>query len=322
MVQQPELLCGMVNSAEWSAFARWRERRLVSAPGTGTSAQPVSLGDTFAKFREAVGPAFQGYMLEKRRTWLHLWREKGDAPCRRLGAPSVVKQRSDAAKDSDPRSFHSLPSFDAAVQAHTSAPPSVDAAPLDGCTLVITVFDRYQNLEARLRWYHNVVYFKAIVVVWNAVNKTPPRLDPRTYRIPVYILRQDRNSMNNRFKPRREIATKCVVNMDDDWDMPLPLLKFAIRLWYRSFPQLLVGLLKNGRTHGFGADGQWRYLKNTTMPQSIVLPSGMVYHSRYLRMYTSTLPQAARNLVGLRFPLAAGTRSSPQFTPGGQNHQL
>eukprot|EP00037_Helgoeca_nana_P024860 m.266774 g.266774 ORF g.266774 m.266774 type:complete len:365 (+) comp26769_c0_seq7:154-1248(+) len=193
--------------------------------------------------------------------------------------------------------LHTIPSLNAAVEEHTAEPTAIDAAALDECTLIITVFDRYTKLPARLRWYHTVVYFKAIVVVWNAVGHTPPQIDPTDYRIPISIVRQPHNSMNNRFLPRSEITTDCVVNMDDDWDMPLALLTFSIRLWYRSYPRLLVGLLKNARSHGVGDDGSWRYLTNASMPQSIVLPSGMVYHSDYLHMYTSMVPAAARALV-------------------------
>ena len=87
------------------------------------------------------------------------------------------------------------------------------------CTLVITVFDREKYLRERLDFYHTHPNFKSIVVVWNNVDKTPPTLDASQYLIPIYILKQAENSLNNRFRPRRQIDTECVVNMDDDWNV-------------------------------------------------------------------------------------------------------
>ena len=58
--------------------------------------------------------------------------------------------------------------------------------------------------------------------------------------------------------------------------------RYAVRLWRVSFPRRLVGLLKNARTHGVDSQGRLTYLKNASAPQSIVLPSMLVYHRDFL----------------------------------------
>ena len=125
------------------------------------------------------------------------------------------------------------------------------------------------------------------MVVWNAVHVAPPvdQTRARRFLAPVVYRRQGRNSLNNRFRPDDAITTECVVNMDDDWDMPEPAVSYAVRVWHNGFRSRLVGLQKNARTHAAvpGA-GTWQYTTAPGAPQSIVLPSGMVYHRDYLHM--------------------------------------
>ena len=84
------------------------------------------------------------------------------------------------------------------------------------------------------------------------------------------------DTLATRWQPRSSVATECVINVDDDWNAPLVLVSYAIRLWHKSFSRQLVGLLKNARTHGVDSLGRLLYLKNASAPQSIVLPSMLV----------------------------------------------
>lgn len=111
-------------------------------------------------------------------------------------------------------------------------------------------------------------------------------------------------------------ATNSIVSTRDT-DSPHPPHSGR---WYYSFQDQLVGVSKNSRLHGL-SDGEppdvrdfaeaaamlvnnistesaaenamevknWVYLKNLSMPQSIVLPSGMVYHRKYLGAYLYVL---------------------------------
>lgn len=196
--------------------------------------------------------------------------------------------------------------------------------------------------------YADFEYLKSIVVVWNAIDVAPPTIKDSWFRIPVNVVISKENSMNNRFKPSNHIGTDCVINMDDDWDMPYPVMEYAIRVWHGGYQDALVGLWDNGRVHGVhraqrthrdaaagGGDGRtngrggvpppppWTYGKvEGTQPRSIVLPSGMVYHRRYLKMYTEDLPHKARALVDrvtncddilFNFMVANATGNAPVF---------
>ncbi|CAF3781139.1 unnamed protein product [Rotaria sp. Silwood1] len=113
------------------------------------------------------------------------------------------------------------------------------------------------------------------------------------------------NSLNNRFYPHNEIRTDCIINMDDDWDMPYSHMAFAIDTWRGHFFKNLVGYSHLGRNHvPIYMNGTLQYVYSAKLLRSkkgafysMVLPSGFVYHRRYLYQYTYKLPQIARDLV-------------------------
>eukprot|EP01147_Barroeca_monosierra_P004131 gene4131-65_t len=174
-----------------------------------------------------------------------------------------------------------------------------DTELFDRCTMIITVYDRYKDIVNRLLFYHSSMNLRNIIIVWNAVSIPPPDIPDQHFRIPILVVPQTRNSMNNRFYPPQNIASisDCIVNMDDDWNMPHQLLFHSVSLWYHLHQDRLVGLLKLARLHARQADGSWIYLKNDTAPQSIVLPSGMVYHQKYMHKYSYELPSYLRKHV-------------------------
>ena len=208
----------------------------------------------------------------------------------------------------------------------------VDMTMFRQCTIMLTVYDRHATLWPRLVHLHKLMCAKRIVVIWNAVTvPLPNNIEEwqRNLSVPLHIELQERNSMNNRFKPLAVIDTDCIVNMDDDWDMPHDIVMFATRLWHSSFQNNVVGVWKLARLHGVATNSigqgdhrEYLYLTNRTMPQSIVLPTGMVYHRKYLDLYTNELPAAARKLVDdmvncddilFNFLLANATGEPPVF---------
>ena len=189
-----------------------------------------------------------------------------------------------------------------------------DTSMMQHCTLVMTVYSRVRGLVARLRYYHSLSCIAGIVVIWNNPENAPPAIRPTDFMVPVNIIRESVNSMNNRLKPRKEIKTDCVIYVDDDVNMARNVLNYAARLWARPGSRdALVGLRRQGRLHAASGEEQqqqqqqqqqqkqpkhqgWVYVKNTTAPVSIVL-SPWVFHRKYLALYTQTLPRAARQLV-------------------------
>lgn len=94
----------------------------------------------------------------------------------------------------------------------------IDPYTFDKCTLILTVYDRYRTINERLEFYQHFEELKAIVIIWNNLEVEIPE-DTQEFKIPVYFLKQTKNSLNNRFFPYPEIKTDCIVNMDDDWNM-------------------------------------------------------------------------------------------------------
>ncbi|KAJ3416794.1 hypothetical protein HDV05_000168 [Chytridiales sp. JEL 0842] len=189
----------------------------------------------------------------------------------------------------------------------------------DKCTMVMMVYNRTKTIVDRINLYHTHPLLDSIVIVWNNLDVEPPLILPpqqsrtkkskkegHSFRIPVHIRKSPINSLNNRFIPYPQIKTDCVVNMDDDWDMPHDHLTYAIKLFQDHFFNNLIGFRRLGRTHEIDLESsgdtrniketRWKYTTNN-QAVSIVLPSGFVYHRKYLDMYTKQLPQSARDTV-------------------------
>ncbi|KAJ3099914.1 hypothetical protein HDU96_010532 [Phlyctochytrium bullatum] len=186
----------------------------------------------------------------------------------------------------------------------------------DKCTMVMPVYSRHATILDRLEHYHTHPLIDSIILVWNNPSVAPPNIAPyikhrkraeqfkrkkkgkvNVFFVPIHVKVQPFNSMNNRYLPFPEIATDCVMSMDDDWDMPHDHLTYAIRLWQASFFNHLVGFRHLGRQHYRGRDGKWYYRKSEHDAVSIMLPSGAVYHRRFHHMYSYELPGAARRVV-------------------------
>lgn len=198
-------------------------------------------------------------------------------------------------------------------------PTSEQLSLFDKFTLILTVYDRFKTIADRLDYYQNLDNLNAIVIVWNNINETPPSIPPRTFKVPIHIIKQTVNSLNNRFYPWAEITTDCVVNMDDDWNMPFEHIYNAIHVWKSDFFNHLVGHHHQGRSH-MKSEGKWKYSRSNKKSVSIMLPSGLVYHRKYLSMYTYDLPAATRQLVDetmncddilFNFMVANATRAGP-----------
>ncbi|CAF4372184.1 unnamed protein product [Rotaria sp. Silwood2] len=133
---------------------------------------------------------------------------------------------------------------------------------------------------------------------------------------------------NDEFYPHNEIRTDCIINMDDDWDMPYSHMAFAIDTWRGHFFKNLVGYSHLGCNHVptyVNSTFQYVYSNKLLLSKkgafySMVLPSGFVYHRRYLYQYTYELPQIARDLVDslkncddilLNFLIANTTKQGP-----------
>ncbi|TPX76977.1 hypothetical protein CcCBS67573_g01750 [Chytriomyces confervae] len=234
--------------------------------------------------------------------------------------------------------LESLKSFDAYKrQSAVTLSLGEAVASFDTCTMVMQVYSRTSTFLDRLASYHTLPFLSSIIIVWNNLNTRPPahinhpestsyKPNAPTFAIPIHFLQQPQNSMNNRFKPFKELgASQCVIAMDDDWDFPHFKLVAAIRAWQTGGYERLVGFQQQGRVHvpstakkvslsdlrvnGIQSDAVYakesvsvkhKYGKILQLQKSgvsILMPSATVYHAKYHHMYTYALPERARAVV-------------------------
>ncbi|KAI8615052.1 exostosin [Chytriomyces sp. MP71] len=191
---------------------------------------------------------------------------------------------------------------------------SLPVAPhcFDKCTLIMNVYDRTSSLLDRIRHYHTFAKLDSIIIVWNHQTLKPPQWIFRDavrnngsnvdvvsgeLNVPLHILLQSNSSLNNRYIPFREIHTDCVISMDDDFDYPHRHLDYAIQLFQGEFFNNLIGFKHMARAHRKKVDNTWEYLTEIDRGMSMVLPTGAVFHRKYLEMYSFQLPSLARDIV-------------------------
>ncbi|GAA98239.1 glycosyltransferase family 64 protein [Mixia osmundae IAM 14324] len=185
-----------------------------------------------------------------------------------------------------------------------------EVSSFDKCTMIMTVYSRNATIIDRLRHYHSLPYLGQIVVIWQNLEAPLPHITESEFNVPIAFLPMQRNSMNNRFVNHPEIKHSCIVNMDDDFDMPHEHLKYAIETWRGHFWNHLVGFSHQGRNHivlpaNESSSEKTLYSPTFMSPQllgdrkpfySMVLPSGFIYHRKYLVAYEH-LPSSAHELV-------------------------
>ncbi|GER28934.1 glycosyltransferase family protein 47 [Striga asiatica] len=106
-------------------------------------------------------------------------------------------------------------------------------------TLLTMTYDaRLWNLKMYVKHYSRCSSVREIVVVWN--RGSPPNATDFDSAVPVRVRVEDRNSLNNRFKPDPLIKTRAVLELDDDIMMTCNDVERGFRVW-RENPERIVG---------------------------------------------------------------------------------
>ncbi|KAA0189993.1 hypothetical protein HAZT_HAZT000988, partial [Hyalella azteca] len=119
------------------------------------------------------------------------------------------------------------------------------------------------NSLARL---YGLPYLNKVIVVWNSPQ--PPPLDLRwpDIKVPIKVIRAERNSLNNRFLPYSEIETEAILSVDDDAHLRHDEIVFG----FREERDRVVGF--PGRFHAWDlAHNNWLYNSNYSCELSMVL---------------------------------------------------
>lgn len=114
-------------------------------------------------------------------------------------------------------------------------------------TLLTMTYDaRIWNLKMFVKHYSRCSSVREIVVVWN--KGIPPETSDFDSAVPIRIRKEEKNSLNNRFKLDPKIRTRGVLELDDDIMMSCDDIERGFKVW-REHPDRIVGFyprLANG----------------------------------------------------------------------------
>lgn len=89
--------------------------------------------------------------------------------------------------------------------------------PKEQFTIVMLTYEREKVLLDSLSRLRDLPYLNKIIVIWNNPHKKlSSYLNWPELGVPLVVMKADKNSLNNRFRPYREIETEAILSMDDD----------------------------------------------------------------------------------------------------------
>ena len=153
-------------------------------------------------------------------------------------------------------------------------------------------YQRDQVLYNQLEMLNETPFLNKILVIWNNIEREPPLSWPRL-NVPVYFIKAQKNSLNNRFIPYDLIETEAVLSLDDDMDLKRAEIVLAFRVW-RQDRTKIVGF--PARHHARYGDSMF-YNSNHTCQHSMVLTGAAFLHKNYLHAYTYGLPKIIHQKV-------------------------
>ncbi len=132
----------------------------------------------------------------------------------------------------------------------------------DKFTVLLSTFNRYELVMKLLGHYTKSKYVDHIYVIWHNPREEPPRmltfLAEQKKNPGVTILKQNTDSLNNKFNPIPELRTRATLIADDDLLVDIRDLDFTFNMW-RMHPYSIVGNFP--RYHSFNATRKtpWEY---------------------------------------------------------------
>jgi hypothetical protein len=205
-------------------------------------------------------------------------------------------------------------------------PVSSKYSSFDGCTLVMPICHRLATVPMLVKHYAGVPFKAQIILVQQPCGGSHKPIDVPDHinDVPIVLKRMSTNDMNNRYLNFEEIKYDCVINLDDDVMHPHHSMNLLFQLWRSHFFDYYVGWYPQGRIHII-ENGKYVYQNHSgvdTMDSisSMLLPSGSVYHRKFLDAYNSEPNRPAREVVSnllncddvlMNFVIANATNQGP-----------
>jgi hypothetical protein len=169
--------------------------------------------------------------------------------------------------------------------------------------MVMPICHRLATIPKILEHYATVPFKAQIIVVQQPCGGSHQALNipDRINNVPIVLKRMPTNDMNNRYLNFDEIMYDCVINLDDDVMHPVESMQQLVRLWSAHFFDYYVGWYPQGRIHVI-EENKYVYKNHSWVDKidgisSMLLPSGSVYHRRFLDAYNSEPNRPAREVV-------------------------
>lgn len=209
-------------------------------------------------------------------------------------------------------------------------------SPRGGFAVVINTWKRPALLRRSAAHYAACAGVRAVHVVWSEPRPPPQPLrrtllnGTRRGGAPVRFEINAADSLNNRFRPIRGLATDAVFSVDDDVIVPCATLRFAFSVW-QSAPDAMVGFVPRmhwladprGNTDEYRYGSWWAVWWTGTY--SMVLSKASFFHKQYLDLYTNQMPPSIRKYVNenrncediaMSFLVANATGAPPVWVQG------
>lgn len=184
---------------------------------------------------------------------------------------------------------------------------------------------RLPLLKRIVRAYSISPVVHSIYILWGNTSTPWPLLnhtDLVSLGAPVFLVRQDTTSLNDRFLPRPYLKTRAVLISDDDITIDLDELKFAFQMWKEN-DRRIVGFFP--RSHEYQLQSKsWIY---TIHPDrySLLLTKLMILATDYLYQYTCLMPRGVKEYIdanmncediAMNFIVANSTNQGPLLVNG------
>ncbi|KAI9080695.1 hypothetical protein K1719_037361 [Acacia pycnantha] len=210
-----------------------------------------------------------------------------------------------------------------------------------GYSIVMNTWKRYDLLKQSIKHYSSCPRLESIHIVWSEPNPPSDFLskflhhvvqsnakDGRHVKLKFDINKED--SLNNRFKPIKDLEADAVFSIDDDIIFPCSSVEFAFDVW-QSAPDTMVGFVprahwvhsSKGNGDKFEYGGWWSVWWTGTY--SMVLSKAAFFHKKYFSLYTNEMPASIREYVtkkrncediAMSFLVANATGASPIWVKG------
>ncbi|CEF70121.1 Exostosin-3 [Strongyloides ratti] len=154
-------------------------------------------------------------------------------------------------------------------------------------TVIITTYKRIPGLNYSLSQFNNITDVDKIIVIWNDLDLSdlPEKNEWNKSVAPVFFVKPNANSLNNKFLPYDIIKTDSILILDDDQILTESLLYNLFNVWKLN-RDVLVGYYKRLTGNGPGN----AYFASKLKEFDLILTSLSFVDRKYLYYYTYNFP--------------------------------